>query len=192
MRAEVCRHVGRARALRFEAPACRDEKRVVADVTTVHDAQLPQVARLDDGAHVFDERVAAHVVGDGAHAVACLERLQHASRSPRRSSRAASRRRRARRARVPAASAPRGARWACRRARRPPRPRRAARRASRTRVTLPPISAASASAPEVVRLHTATTVPPRSRTAAACTRATNPEPTIAVRSSVTDLVALGH
>src|SRR3954462_12761200 len=59
-------------------------------------------------------------------------------------------------------------------------------------LTLPPISAASASAPEVVRLDTATTVPPRSRTAAACTRATNPERTIAVRSSVTGLVALGH
>ena len=78
MRAEVCRHVGRARALRFEAPACRDQERVVADVAPVHDAQLPQVSRLDHGAHVFHERVAPHVVGDGAYAVACLERLQHA------------------------------------------------------------------------------------------------------------------
>ena len=34
-----------------------------------------------------------------------------------------------------------------------------------------------------VRLQTATTVPPRSRTAAACTRATNPEPTIALQDA---------
>ena len=44
----------------------------------MHDAQLPQVSRLDDGPHVLDEGIAPHVVGDGAHAVACLECLKHA------------------------------------------------------------------------------------------------------------------
>ena len=137
--------VGRARPRRVEAPACRDQERVVADVAAVHDAQLPEVSRLDDRPHVLDERVAAHVVATARSRGRLPRAPASMLRSPRRSSRAASRRRRARRARVPAASAPRGAHSECRRARRPPRSRRAARRASRLYGV--PRLRASASAP---------------------------------------------